>query len=255
MNKEDRARLLERFERATELPLLILAVAIVPLLVLPAAVDLSEGARRAVVLTYWLIWAIFAVDLSIRTYLAEQRLRYLARHWYDVLIVVLPFLRPLRVLRSARAFRLLRLVRLLPFLVRGIVTARRMLERRGLQYVMLAGLGVIFLSAGLMVLFERGDEGVISDYGTGLWWAITTVSTVGYGDTFPVSPAGRGIAAFLMLVGIAFFSWLTANIAAFFVEQGSEEPSVTMDDIMAKLDSLERELRSLRAARSEAAAE
>jgi voltage-gated potassium channel len=122
-----------------------------------------------------------------------------------------------------------------------------MLRRRGLQYVLAAGLAAIFVSAGLVYLLERGDGGTIDDYGTALWWAVTTITTVGYGDTFPTSAEGRGVAMFLMLVGISFFSWVTANISAFLVEHaGSEARSVTMDDLMAKLEALETELRALR---------
>ena len=118
MDKERRAELLDRFERATELPLLGLALAIIPLLVIPLVTDVSDTMSATFLVLDWTIWAVFAADLGVRTYLSERRLNYLVRHWYDVLIVVLPFLRPLRVLRSARA---LRLARLGPFLARSAV--------------------------------------------------------------------------------------------------------------------------------------
>ena len=165
------------------------------------------------------------------------------RHWYDVLIVVLPFLRPLRVLRSARA---LRLARLGPFLARSAVNFRDLLQGRGLQYVLLLGVLSVFGAAGLTYLMERNQGGTINDYGTALWWAASTVTTVGYGDAFPVTAEGKGVAVFLMLVGIALFSWLTANIAAFLVEFGGEKGrTVTMADLMDKLESLEREVQAL----------
>ena len=86
-------------------------------------------------------------------------------------------------------------------------------------------------SAAAAYALEDGAGGTIDSLGDALWWAITTVTTVGYGDMFPVTPAGRGIAAFLMLSGIALFGVLTANIAAFFVEQDQEEG---IDPISAK---------------------
>jgi voltage-gated potassium channel len=243
MEKERRAELLNRFERATELPLLVLALAIIPLLVIRFVTDVSETMSATFLVLDWTIWAIFAADLGIRTYLSERRLIYLMRHWYDVLIVVLPFLRPLRVLRSARA---LRLARLGPFLARSAVNFRDLLQGRGLQYVLLLGVLSVFGAAGLTYLMERNQGGTINDYGTALWWAASTVTTVGYGDAFPVTAEGKGVAVFLMLVGIALFSWLTANIAAFLVEFGGEKGrTVTMADLMDKLESLEREVQAL----------
>ena len=244
MNKNRRAEMLERFERATELPLLILALAIVPLLIIPFAVDLDDTTDTALLAVDWIIWAMFAMELGVRTYLADARVSYLRRHWFDALIVALPFLRPLRVVRSARA---LRLARLAPFLARAASDLHRILHRRGLQYVLLAGVSCVMLSATAVFLLEKDEGGTINDYGTALWWAATTVTTVGYGDSFPVTPEGRGVATLLMLFGITFFSWVTANIAAFLVEFGGDsEQAVTLADVMAKLEVLESELRALK---------
>jgi len=157
---------------------------------------------------------------------------------------LLPFLRPLRVVRSARV---LRISRLAPLGLRVVADLRRLLQRRGLQYVILGGLGAVVGCASLVYLLEKDSGGTIKDYGDALWWAATTVTTVGYGDTFPVTSEGRGVAALLMLVGITFFSWVTANIAAFLVELGDDqEAPVTLVDLMAKLEILEADLRALR---------
>jgi voltage-gated potassium channel len=243
-DKARRAELLQRFEQITELPLTILALAIIPLLGIPLAVDLSASTETAFLVADWMIWGIFAVELGIRTYLAERRLNYLARHWYDVLIVVLPFLRPLRVLRSMRAVRLARLG---PFVARRGIGARHLLAGRGLQWVLLLALFIIVSAATAVWLFEHGEGGTIDNYGDALWWAATTVTTVGYGDAVPITSEGRAIAVFLMLLGITLFSWLTANIAAFLVEFGGKrERAVTMADLMDKLEALKAELKALR---------
>ena len=154
MDLERRARLYERVERATELPLLILAAAMLPLIVIPLAFDLSSSVERAFLAANWFIWAVFAVELVVKTYLAPERRRYLVRHWFDVLIVVIPFLRPLRIVRSARALRLLRLGRVVAFLSRVGLTWRRVFGRRGLGYVLAVGLVAVVAIAGL-----GGDRG------------------------------------------------------------------------------------------------
>jgi voltage-gated potassium channel len=250
MDATRKAKLLERFEKATELPLLVLAIAMIPLIAIPMTMDLDPAARRAIEWSDTGIWIAFGAELSFRTYLVERRSAYLTRHWFDVLIVALPFLRPLRVVRSARALRLVRVARLGPFAARTWASGRALLKRRGLQWVMLGGLATMFAAAGAVTVFEHDSGGNIQNYGTGLWWAISTITTVGYGDTFPVSPQGRAVAVILMVVGITFVSWFTANVAAFLVEHdaGSETKHVRMSDLMAKLESLEREVRLLRRA-------
>jgi voltage-gated potassium channel len=95
----------------------------------------------------------------------------------------------------------------------------------------------------LVYAFERNaDEGSIHDFGTALWWGVTTITTVGYGDTFPVTNEGRAIAVFLMILGISLFGFLTANIAAFMVSQNE---TVSLDDLDRKLDRLEQQIQRL----------
>ena len=246
MDTERRSDLLDQYERATELPLLVLALLMVPLLLLPFLTDLSSTADTAVESSFWAIWAMFAADLGIRTYLSTRRINYLVSHWYDVLIVAVPFLRPIRVLRSARSLRLLRLGRLAPFLARSGANAREVGQRRGLQWVLLFGVAAIFASAALVYEFERSNGGQIDDFGTSLWWAMSTITTVGYGDATPVTAEGRGVAVLLMIIGITFFSWVTANVAAFLVESSTEPDAVSLADVMRKLEVLDEELKSLK---------
>jgi voltage-gated potassium channel len=138
--------------------------------------------------------------------------------------------------------------RIAPFLARSIANARDMGRRRGLQWVMLVGVAAVFASAAAVYEIERTKGGPIDDFGTALWWAMSTITTVGYGDATPVSPAGRGVAVLLMIIGITFFSWVTASIAAFLVESANDEVTVTTSDLMRKMEALEQEIRALRQA-------
>jgi len=238
--------LLDRYERLVDLPLLVLALAIIPLLVFPLILDLNSAIDRAFLATDWIIWGVFAMDLAVRVYLTERRIAYLTSHWFDVLIVAIPFLRPLRVLRSARALRLLRLARITSFGTRAFITARTLGQRYGLTYVLVLAVFIVFAAASVVFAFERTGDGSIDDFGTALWWAMTTITTVGYGDAVPVTPEGRGIAVFLMIVGISLFGFLTASIAAFLVEQGQDERKATIDDVLTKLDALQHQIEDLR---------
>jgi voltage-gated potassium channel len=244
VDAERKARAYEAFERATELPMLVLALAIIPLFAVALLVDLPPAARAGLRGAGALIWVAFAFELVVKTYLSEHRRRYLVRHWYDVLIVVLPFLRPLRVLR------VLRLARIGALLFRSGAGVRVLMTRHGLQYILLFGVVVFFASAGLVLLLERGNGGPISDFGTALWWAIATVTTVGYGDVYPTTPEGRFIAVLLMVVGIALFSVVTANVAALLVQTDKEEDErggARLSDLVAEVGRLRDEIASLRA--------
>lgn len=244
-HKSARQAALERFERATELPLLILAVAIVPLLLAQVVFKLSDTAEAAVIAVDWFTWAVFALEYVIRLALTEQRWRFVRREWPALLIVVIPFLRPLRVMRVARSFRLLRLARLAAFLTVVTRASRRLLTRHKLHYALLIT-GVMVVGCALLVhTLEDGHGGSIDSVGDALWWSITTVTTVGYGDMFSVTPAGRGVAAVLMFTGIALFGVLTANLAALMVDQGAGESDGDGTSIAARHDRIESQLATL----------
>ena len=240
-----------------ELPLLILALVMVPLIVVPLLTDLPDGVESAFIAADWFIWAAFAFEYVVRLSLTDKRWRFVRREWPDLLIIVLPFLRPLRVVRSVRALRLLRLGRLVGVLSEVGQEGRRLLARHRLDYALLVTGVVILGAAALILAVEEGSGGSIDSFGDALWWAVTTVTTVGYGDTFPVTAAGRGIAAFLMLAGIALFGVLTANVAAFFIEQEQRPDQVAerLDEVLRRLDELEKRLNAVGQERSATALE
>lgn len=240
-----RQEALERFERTTDLPLLVLALAMIPLLLAPRLFDLRGTGADAVVAVEWFIWAVFAVDYVVRLILTTDRWRFVRGHWLDLIIIVLPFLRPLRLVRSARVLRLLRLARLGAFLGRAAYQGRRLLVGHGLHYALIVTMLVMVAAAALVHAIEAGSGGTIRTFGDALWWAVATVTTVGYGDAVPGTAAGRGIAAALMVAGIALFGVLTANIAAFFLEHDQEaapDTALLLEQVVERLDAIEKRL-------------
>lgn len=96
---------------------------------------------------------------------------------------------------------------------------------------------IMLVCSGLVLLFERNAHGsTIHNFPDALWWAIVTVTTVGYGDTYPVTAAGRGVAVVLMLTGIGLIGVLTATVASFFVQQDSGKER---DELAARLERIE----------------
>jgi voltage-gated potassium channel len=241
----DRGQAFERFSRAVDGPMMVLALAMIPLIIVPLVVNLSPSVDRALLAIDYLVWAAFAVEYVVKLYLAPDRWRFVKANIPDLVILVVPMLRPLRVLRATRLLRLLRLARLVAFAIEGLSEVRGVLRRRGLSWVLLIALALNLIAAALVLSFERDmPSSNIHSYSDALWWAVTTITTVGYGDRFPMSPAGRGVAVVLMVSGIALFGIITASIAAYFVEQKAEQDLASrLDRILERLDTIEARLR------------
>lgn len=191
------------WERRTEVPLVLLALAFLVAYAWPVLdKSVDPGIRSSLRLVSWTVWGAFAIDLVIRLWLARgERFRYAVTHWYDVAMVLLPLLRPLRLLR------LLTLIRML-----DRTGARASAGRVGI-YVGVSSTMLVFL-AGLAVLDaeSRSPDANITTYGDAVWWAVVTTTTVGYGDFYPVTTEGRLVAVGLMLVGIGLIGTATAIV-------------------------------------------
>lgn len=200
----------ERWERKAEVPLLILAVTFLVAYAWPVLNQrLNTSLRDDLTTISWIIWAAFALDFGIRIVLAtENRSRYIWTHWYDVFLITLPMLRPLRLLR------LLALARILNR------SAAETLVGRVSAYVVGVAVASVNLGALAVLDAEQNAPGSnIRTFGDALWWSATTVTTVGYGDHFPITTTGRIIAVALTLVGLAMVGVFTAAIAAWFISQ------------------------------------
>lgn len=231
LDVQRREDLLLRLERITELPLLALSFVMIPLLVGPFLWDLSPGEEVAFAALDSFIWAIFALTLIIKTSVAPHRKAFLKSHWLEVIIVLVPFFRPLQILR------------ILLFGSRAFVGARRLVH---VDFLVVYGLGLIMIAATVVTTVERDVEGAeIVSFPDALWWAVVTITTVGYGDMVPVTHAGRAMAYVLMLGGIAFFSGLVANLSAILVK-GDNKDQKALDNLSQEVQKLRDEIVSLR---------
>ncbi|MEU3829728.1 two pore domain potassium channel family protein [Streptomyces sp. SID486] len=202
-----------RWESRTDLPLAIasliyLAAYAVHVLVpgLPAAVDL---ALRSVQL---LAWALFVADYAVRWRLSGMGPRFVARHWLDTLVVLLPLMRPLRSVRTQELVE------------RRHGRTQLPLHARVIVYTGLSAVLVGFAGALAVYQQERGaPHATIRTFGDSVWWACSTLATVGYGDVAPVTFWGRTIAVVLMICGLGLLGAVTGSFSTLLLQRFSRE--------------------------------
>ena len=185
------------------------------------------------------VWVAFALDLVVRLITSRARGRFLLENWMDVLLIAVPALRPLRLLRALSAASLIS-----RRLAHGSAFRTTLSIRVGLATVFLW-----FLSALAVTEAERAT-GNIKTFGQGMWWGLTTMTTVGYGDAYPVSTTGRVIAGALMLIGIGLLAIVTASVASWIIEQvnesdGEKSSSDEVAQLKAEVTALKEELAAL----------
>ena len=226
---------LKWWQRQTQWPLTVAAVLFLAAFAVPIIdTRLPAAWVRFCDVLAWVTWGLFVVDYGVRVYLAPKRLQYVTKHWYDLIVVVLPLWHP---------FRLLRLAALLRVLNRN---AAHSLRGKVATYVVLGSSFFAFCGALAVLQAERPDPNAnIKSLGDALWWAIATMTTVGYGDKYPVTATGRIVAVALMIGGIAVLGLTTATVASWLVERVSARDESQIDALSKQISSLQRQVSEL----------
>ncbi|MFF5205114.1 potassium channel family protein [Streptosporangium sp. NPDC000396] len=220
----------------SEVPLILASLAfLAAFAVLTLAPGLPPGWVATCRTTLLGTWLLFAADITVRLALAPDRRAFLRRNWLALLTLVVPTLRPL--------------------LVVGVL-GRASIRRRphGLDFntrvAAYAGLTTLLLglTAALAVLnVERAVPGAnITGFGDAVWWAVSTIATTGFGDTYPVTGKGRLIGGVLMLGGVCLLGVVAASFASWFVSRFGEEADAREAETLRLLNSALEELRDLR---------
>ena len=162
--------------------------------------------------TNHIVWALFAIDYLIMFRLAQYKKKFFKAHIFELILVALPFVRMLRPLRAVM------------FIGQAGFRSRRQLLKNLWWVVTLASVLMIIIMGAAILDVERNVAGSnIKTPSDAIWWAFVTITTVGYGDRFPVSTEGRFVASFLILFGVVMLATITGALAAWILEQNIED--------------------------------
>jgi voltage-gated potassium channel len=168
------------------------------------------------------ICLIFFVDFSVRFFKADNKLKFMRWGWIDLIssIPMINFFRTGRLLRLIRLFRIVRAFRSSRLLLNHIFKNR---AKGAFTTVSIFAVMLIIFSSIAILQVENTKEGNIKTAEDALWWAYVTITTVGYGDRYPVTTEGRIIAVVLMTAGVGLFGTFTAYASSLFVEVKKNE--------------------------------
>ncbi|MCL1058761.1 potassium channel family protein [Shewanella gelidimarina] len=203
------------------------------------------------------ICLIFMAHFFYGLFKAEHKLSYFKHHWIDF-IASIP---AVEALRMARLFQILRVVRLIRMTRSLIVPMLKQRRQATLASLLVALVTILTFASVLVLIVESGVEGAnIETAEDAIWWALVTISTVGYGDYYPITTAGHIIGGFVIVCGVSFFGVISGYMASVFVapdeaeklethsEEIRSELHMSLDRMEANQQQLLQEIESLKQA-------
>lgn len=225
--------------------ILILSIALLAGLAAELILRVPLEVARLILFIDTTICLLLFIDWLYRFFGAKSKLRFMRWGWIDLLACI-PTIEAFRWLRLFRILRLLLAVRTFARFKRVLASSKTSAGLSGVGVI--AILMISFGSIGvLMVEYDKPDANITTAEDA-LWWAIVTTTTVGYGDHYPVSTAGRLIASGLMITGIGLFGTLSGVAAGFFLGGERDKPASlrAQEQMLARLEALQSDLDEVR---------
>lgn len=206
---------------------LVLSFVVLLTLVIDTTTELPEEVSRLLQTIDNTVCIVLLIDFLIRFRKASSKLGFMKWGWID-LVASIPTLEVLRLGRLVRIFRVLRMLRGMRLVHRILTTVFRNKFKGGITVAILSVFLLICFSSVSILICEKDPESNIRTAGDAVWWSVATLSTVGYGDRYPVTTEGRIVAGVLMLSGLGLFGTISALTASLFVGL-PEEPDGTKE--------------------------
>ncbi|MCY9805601.1 ion channel [Vibrio scophthalmi] len=213
---------------------------------------ISDETRQVLIGLDFIICSIFILQLSIDLIRATDRVQFLKRHWIDFL-ASLPMIEPLRFARLFHILRVVLVIRSSRSVVKQLLSNRK---ETTIASILLLLVILLTLGSSMMLFLEgHSPDANIKTGGDALWWALVTISTVGYGDHYPVSDAGKILASGVILCGVGLFGMISGLITSMITsptrmqalkaEQKEQQMIALLEQqqtILTRLEKLERRM-------------
>jgi voltage-gated potassium channel len=204
---------ISEWQKRVALPTLILSLVYTASFVYPIYwYPVCHSVKTLCLFINYLTWAVFAGDYLVQMKLSPSNKKYFMTHLFELLLIAIPFFRPLRALRA------------LVFTTKASIRSRKALIKSIPAIITGQAILMIIIMGAAVLDIERGAPGSnIKTPMDALWWGLVTITTIGYGDKFPVTTEGRLIAGVLIIFGVAMISAITASFASWILTQGDEK--------------------------------
>ncbi|MBI5387750.1 MAG: ion transporter [Verrucomicrobia bacterium] len=227
-----------------QLALLVFTILVLCALVVDTILVLPREASDLIHIADKFACAVFFFDFCIRFCQAESKRTFMKWGWIDLLASI----PNLELLRWGRLVRVLRVIRLL----RGVRSVQKVLAlifenklRGGAVSIAFTAFLLVAFSSVSVLICERHGDANIKTAEDAVWWSVTTFTTVGYGDKYPVTTEGRVLAMILMVGGVGMFGAISGLAASFFLGGQQSQKSSETEEIMARLDQMQAKLEAM----------
>lgn len=229
--------------RFLDILVLLLSIYVIAALLVHLTVKLPQNVLELMGYLDWTVCAVFFIDFVIRFRKAESKVDFMRWGWIDLLSCI-----PADIFTLGRAVRIVQIVRILRAFRSARVIMAYLHQNRARSLAsttVLMALVLLLFSMIAILVAEQDPDSNIKTPMDALWWGVTTMTTVGYGDRYPVTIEGRFVAMILMITGVGLFGVLTGLFARFFVEPELKREDTNIQELTEEIRRLRERLDSL----------